>query len=453
MTFKSIDTFIDIVFVIDIILMFFTSVINKHGHETFDSVEIRKIYVSKFRFYADVLSVLGSGIFQNINQFFSLFGLFKVIRVFRIGPMIAKSNVDERTKGVLNLTKLIFYLYFYLHCLSCYFWLALGFQSPTRFYADVEKGFYFSSSGKIAMDANGDPIPYDEAISLRFGESRTFGDDKDWLRFTSENSPDWEEVNEMWESRKSIWYMPLDWVNFEEEQLFIHERDQFYRYTVLLYQALLNLGMNEFGPVNEVEFMYLGVTLAVSAILNALIFGDIAGIIAKLNKQKLEEQELLDKSNTIMKNIELSAEDQDQIRAFFQLTQHSRQKNAALDKFLSMLASSLKIKIQSAIFLKILVNNKNIIKVMLFILRAYFQEIKRQKKMRGKNVFINRRKSSTQELMDRLKNKLKKKVTLQLPPKLRLKKLTRVIQVNDFLEQLVQRLGILFASPEEMVIR
>lgn len=292
-TFKSFDTFIDLVFVFDIILMFFTSVINKRGLETFDTEEIRKIYTSKFRFYADCLSLLGSGIFQNINKFFSLFGLFKVIRVFRIGPMIAKSNIDERTKGVLNLMKLIFYLYFYLHCLSCYFWLALSFQSPTRYYPDLELGHYDSSDGEVLRDENGEIVKYD-GTQLMFGYFRTFGDEKDWTRFTEEDDPNWQEMNRNWESRKSMWYMPLDWVNYEEEQLFIPQRDQFFRYTVLLYQALLNLGMNEFGPVNEVEYLYLGTTLIVSAVLNALIFGDIAGILAKLNKQTLEEQELLD---------------------------------------------------------------------------------------------------------------------------------------------------------------
>ena len=146
------DSFIDLAFVIDIILMFFTSVLTKHGKETFDSVEIRKNYTSKFRFYADLLSVLGSGIFSQINKFFSLFGLFKVIRVFRIGPMIAKSNIDEYTKTFLNLIKLIFYLFFYLHCTSCYLWMALEFNSPTRYYRDFEMNAYVSKNDEVLRD-------------------------------------------------------------------------------------------------------------------------------------------------------------------------------------------------------------------------------------------------------------------------------------------------------------
>lgn len=99
----------------------------------------------------------------------------------------------------------------------------------------------------------------------------------------------------------------------------------------------------------------------------------------------------------------------------------------ALDKFLSMLAPSLKIKIQSAIFLKILVSNRNITNIMLFIIRAYLREIKQKKKDSGKNVFRNRKKSSTQDLMERLQNKFKNKlVTVNVPPKVRLKKMLSI---------------------------
>ena len=48
----------------------------------------------------------------------------------------------------------------------------------------------------------------------------------------------------------------------------------------MLYYAVLNLGSNEFGPVNEIEMAYLVSTLIVSALFNALIFGDVAGLVS-----------------------------------------------------------------------------------------------------------------------------------------------------------------------------
>jgi hypothetical protein len=41
---------------------------------------------------------------------FKIFGIFKMIRILRIGAMIMKLNVPEETKAILNLSKLVFYL-------------------------------------------------------------------------------------------------------------------------------------------------------------------------------------------------------------------------------------------------------------------------------------------------------------------------------------------------------
>ena len=47
----------------------------------------------------------------------------------------------------------------------------------------------------------------------------------------------------------------------------------------MFYEALLDLGINEFGPVNEIEMLYFVITLMASSLLNALIFGDIATLM------------------------------------------------------------------------------------------------------------------------------------------------------------------------------
>ena len=68
--FKIFDSIVDVVFVADIILGFFTSVTNRNGIESFDSREIKEMYTSTKRFYADVLSVFGMGIFAHIHRYF-----------------------------------------------------------------------------------------------------------------------------------------------------------------------------------------------------------------------------------------------------------------------------------------------------------------------------------------------------------------------------------------------
>ena len=58
---SALNLLIDFIFLVDIILMFFTSVINFRGRESYDSNLISTLYVSQFRFYTDVLSMLGAG--------------------------------------------------------------------------------------------------------------------------------------------------------------------------------------------------------------------------------------------------------------------------------------------------------------------------------------------------------------------------------------------------------
>jgi hypothetical protein len=78
--------------------------------------------------------------------------------------------------------------------------------------------------------------------------------------------------------------MPIDFVNFPDQEL---GRDSdlyttFFRYMTLLYYGIINIGSNEFGPVNNSEFIFCIISLMISAMLNAIIFGDIASLMQKL---------------------------------------------------------------------------------------------------------------------------------------------------------------------------
>jgi len=76
---------------------------------------IFKKYVLSFRFIADFLAILGTGVVTSLVPNFKLFGIFKVVRILRLGTMITKMNVPENIKALLNLIKLIFYLCLLLH--------------------------------------------------------------------------------------------------------------------------------------------------------------------------------------------------------------------------------------------------------------------------------------------------------------------------------------------------
>ena len=127
--FLILDSYVDFVFIFDIILSFFTSIINNQGIESYDSYEIAKDYVSQFRFYTDVLSSFGASFLVNIVPELRPFGYIKLLRVFRLGNMIARANIDVTTKAMLNLSKLIFYLMFYLHLVGCYLYIVTSWNA------------------------------------------------------------------------------------------------------------------------------------------------------------------------------------------------------------------------------------------------------------------------------------------------------------------------------------
>ena len=88
----------------------------------------------------------------------------------------------------------------------------------------------------------------------------------------------------------------------------------------MYYEALLNIGSNEFGPVNEIEYAYFVSSLLASSLLNALIFGDIASLIAILSKRDFDIQSKLDEANGVMADIGVNEKLASEIREFFMKT-------------------------------------------------------------------------------------------------------------------------------------
>lgn len=118
---------------------------------------------------------------------------------------------------------------------------------------------------------------------MYFGPQPTFGEDQ-WNRFTSKDRVDWKQQNEKWDSRTKVYYMPIDFVNFPDQELgrTSVKYDLWFRYSSMLYMALLVIGSNELGPVNNFEMIYFVGTLIVSAMLNSIVFAEVAGLFIKI---------------------------------------------------------------------------------------------------------------------------------------------------------------------------
>ena len=96
--------------------------------------------------------MLGAGPIVDLNNVFSLFGFLKMLRVFRLGKMISKTNLQSEVKAVLNLMKLVFYLLLYVHGVGCFWWLTCTMGYPDMYYIDLKNNLYIHSDLNVGLD-------------------------------------------------------------------------------------------------------------------------------------------------------------------------------------------------------------------------------------------------------------------------------------------------------------
>lgn len=279
------DQFIDIVFLFDLIIMFFTSYVDQIGAEITDSHMIAFEYMSTRRFYFDVASLLGTAPMNAINKNFKYLQLFKVFRVFRVGELIAKSNTSKEIKALMNLGKIFFYLVMYLHNVACLWHLVLiynapdiYFKQPNNTYLNAYEELYKDFDGNTVYSnttfkhTNGTIITIDDEHQYDsfFGDLKTF-DQQTWTRAT--NSPNdthglaWKKFNDGWAGRSSQWFSTIEWVNIGDSELFQPQKSKSFRYSTMLYYSLMILGVGEMGPVNTEEYLFLIFALLFSLML------------------------------------------------------------------------------------------------------------------------------------------------------------------------------------------
>jgi CRP-like cAMP-binding protein len=125
--------FIDVFFILDILINFRTTIINeKTGEDIKDQKKIAIKYL-KNKFWIDLLASLP---FDSITLIFiendhsnsltlQMFGLLKLVRILRLSRLISYMNLKDDLKMSLKLGKLIFFLVMYLHWVGCiWFYIA-----------------------------------------------------------------------------------------------------------------------------------------------------------------------------------------------------------------------------------------------------------------------------------------------------------------------------------------
>lgn len=177
-------------------------------------------------------------------------------RILKLGAIIKRANLGKNEKALLNMLKLLFYLFFILHTFACFWYSAV---------------------------------------------TEHFSDDAE-LDFPDEP-----------------WYAPLSWVNYPDWSFYSPELTISFKYWTMLYHGLMFLGLNEMGPVSNIDFLFAILILLACSFVNAFIFGDMATVVSSLAAgDRVEEQ--IDQNYAVYEYIDLDPNQIDEINSYFRQT-------------------------------------------------------------------------------------------------------------------------------------
>jgi len=118
--------FVDLAFLLDMIIMCITTYRDAKGNEVRNSNWIILRYIKSFQFYPDLFALLGSSFVAGFIPILQMLSLFKVIRVLRLGTFINHSAYPRHIKAPLNLMKFLLYMIIYINFVGCAWWLAIS---------------------------------------------------------------------------------------------------------------------------------------------------------------------------------------------------------------------------------------------------------------------------------------------------------------------------------------
>ena len=150
------------------------------------------------------------------------------------------------------------------------------------------------------------------------------------------------------------WIPPLDYV-FVSYSFYNQGVDTLYFSSI--YHSVLMLTGNDVGPRGVVQLIFLTTAVTAGAIINANIFGELAVILASMNRKGTAFQAKLDIANGAMKNLGLDEKLQVQITGFLTYSKALLESQEELESFLEMISPSLRHKVLNHMFSNTLISN------------------------------------------------------------------------------------------------
>jgi hypothetical protein len=143
---------VSIVFTLNIFLNFRTTCISRiTGDEIFDTSQIALTYLRSGRFVLDLLVCLPLDLlYINEDRRILLISLVRVVKVFQVSKIIANMKIRNDIKIVAKLTRLLFFLALYVHCIACFWNLIVINNDSWRPPVDgAETDFYDSDTSLV----------------------------------------------------------------------------------------------------------------------------------------------------------------------------------------------------------------------------------------------------------------------------------------------------------------
>lgn len=116
------------------------------------------------------------------------------------------------------IAKLMFYLFLYDHYLACIWHYTILQNGPQTFFVQ-EDLTYIGINGDILYGADDLPVLYN-GTEVLFGKQPIVAQ-TEWNRLKPVDALGWRQYNSRWDSRATVWIMPVSFVNPGDQTLHI----------------------------------------------------------------------------------------------------------------------------------------------------------------------------------------------------------------------------------------
>jgi len=147
------------------------------------------------------------------------------------------------------------------------------------------------------------------------------------------------------------WMPPKD---LDYKQTDFYNDSMIKQYSTVFYYAILTMVGNEIAPRNNLQTIFATFVVISGALLSAFIFGNIAALMATMNRRTNYFDQILDLSSVTMKSIRLPIDMQDDVYSYLLTIQDTPYLQQDIERFFSILSDPLKKQINAQLYLPML---------------------------------------------------------------------------------------------------